>query len=275
MLGNNYKNDKLKTFKPHQISATSFKKPSASEVPLTSHMLKVSKLSPVPEESLILSSRGVNNDDKDLSSSITQVDETQHAKETVAIADATQSIDASKLAEELGNQPKTTKAEKVTVNLNIRGTASNHSQTSLGESGEVKGYPDPLNLGIDESPFDIDSEIKFVRKVNPTLNLTNRGASSLLADKELTEDDSNLESMSDDEIESVFGFEADIDDVEDNHSVPLNERADVSSLSAKVENLESSLAQQNILPWIIKDSVTAKPTRLNKSRREHSKAEVQ
>ncbi|GJV16232.1 hypothetical protein Tco_1361555 [Tanacetum coccineum] len=63
LLRNAYKNDKLKTSKPHEISATSFKKPSASEVPLTSHMLKVAKLSPMPEESLILPSGGVNAGD--------------------------------------------------------------------------------------------------------------------------------------------------------------------------------------------------------------------
>ncbi|GJX45372.1 hypothetical protein Tco_0262048, partial [Tanacetum coccineum] len=71
-----------------------------------------------------------------------QVAETQPGEETVATADATQSLGASESAEEQGNQPKTADAEKVTV-LNIRGTVSNHSQTSLGESGEVKGYLRP------------------------------------------------------------------------------------------------------------------------------------
>nr|GEU89565.1 hypothetical protein [Tanacetum cinerariifolium] len=55
-----YKNDKLKTFKPYQISATSFKTPYASEFPLTSHMMKVAKLLPKPQETLILPFGGVN-----------------------------------------------------------------------------------------------------------------------------------------------------------------------------------------------------------------------
>ncbi|GKD14361.1 hypothetical protein Tco_1198768, partial [Tanacetum coccineum] len=46
--------------KPHHISATSFQTPSASKVSLTSHMLKVAKLSKKPEESLILPSKEVN-----------------------------------------------------------------------------------------------------------------------------------------------------------------------------------------------------------------------
>ncbi|GKA27943.1 hypothetical protein Tco_0714111 [Tanacetum coccineum] len=75
LLGNIYKNDKLNTFKPHQISA-SFKQPSASEVPLTSHMLK-------------------------------------HAKEPVATADATKGIESSESAEKVRNQTKPANAKKV------------------------------------------------------------------------------------------------------------------------------------------------------------------
>ncbi|GJW18727.1 hypothetical protein Tco_0026163 [Tanacetum coccineum] len=52
-----------------------------------------------------------------------------------ATADATQSLGASESTKDQENQPQTADAEKVTV-LNIRGTARNHSQTSLGESGD-------------------------------------------------------------------------------------------------------------------------------------------
>ncbi|GJR50475.1 hypothetical protein Tco_1400996 [Tanacetum coccineum] len=177
MLGNNYKNDKLKTFKPHQISATSFKKPSASEVPLTSHMLKVSKLSPVPEESLILSSRGVNNDDtadKSLfrtsivieASSITQVADTQHAEELVATVDATNSIDASESVGDLGNQPKLADAENVQEPIDKEGV-KDPGITSLGNVifDELYGYY--ATRDADESPFDTESEIKFIGKEVP------------------------------------------------------------------------------------------------------------
>ncbi|GKD58171.1 hypothetical protein Tco_1295680, partial [Tanacetum coccineum] len=63
LLGEDYKNDELTSFRPHNISAASFKKPLASKVALTSHMLKVSKLLPNTEETLILSSERVNVDD--------------------------------------------------------------------------------------------------------------------------------------------------------------------------------------------------------------------
>ncbi|GKB00385.1 hypothetical protein Tco_0828378 [Tanacetum coccineum] len=115
LLGNAYKNDKLKTFKLHHISATTFKTPSASNVALTSHMIKMEKLLPKPEESLILSSKRVNSDDTvdKESSPLKQVTDTQHAEEPVATANTTKSVDASESAEVLGNRTKPADAEKV------------------------------------------------------------------------------------------------------------------------------------------------------------------
>ncbi|GKE63401.1 hypothetical protein Tco_1513768 [Tanacetum coccineum] len=63
-IGENYISNDLTLVKPHTITAASFQKPLASEVPLTSHMLKVAKLSEeLTEQSLILSSEDVNADD--------------------------------------------------------------------------------------------------------------------------------------------------------------------------------------------------------------------
>ncbi|GJR80014.1 retrovirus-related pol polyprotein from transposon TNT 1-94 [Tanacetum coccineum] len=154
LLREKYINGSLTFVKPHTISAASFQKPLASEVRLTSHMLKVAKLSQEPEPSLILSSEKMNADDTvDKSSSRTsmqpqpkaptdlklkkkkippssqpkssykvrvilpktQVVETQHVKETMATADATKSLDTPKSAEEQANQPKTIEAEKVWI----------------------------------------------------------------------------------------------------------------------------------------------------------------
>ncbi|GJZ59360.1 hypothetical protein Tco_0615176 [Tanacetum coccineum] len=62
-LGDNYINTDLTLEKPHTITAAFFQKPLASEVPLTSHMLKVAKLSEEPEQSLIPPFGEVNADD--------------------------------------------------------------------------------------------------------------------------------------------------------------------------------------------------------------------
>ncbi|GKD47025.1 hypothetical protein Tco_1271670, partial [Tanacetum coccineum] len=77
-------------------------------------------------------------------------------------------------------------------------------------------YRNALNIGSDESPFNTESEIKFVGKVDLKFNIDAQGAGSVLADKDMTEADSNLESMHDDEIEPISGFEADDDDEDAN-----------------------------------------------------------
>ncbi|GKC98450.1 hypothetical protein Tco_1168725, partial [Tanacetum coccineum] len=176
----NYINDALTFVKPHTISDASFQKPLASEVALTSHMLKVAKLFQEPEQSLILSSKKVNADDgtnKTLSRTTVQpitqlkaptnkkpqkkripssskpkssykvkvillkkqVTKTQHAEETVAIVDATQSLEDSESVEDQVNQPHTAEAEK-TNDANI---------TFMGFG--------PINMELDDTGFDIHS----------------------------------------------------------------------------------------------------------------------
>nr|GEU79076.1 retrovirus-related Pol polyprotein from transposon TNT 1-94 [Tanacetum cinerariifolium] len=128
----------LTLVKPHTITTASFQKPLAPEVPLTSHMLKVAKLSEEPKKSLLPPSGEVNTDDtadKSLSRAYVQpviqskattdletkkkktlpsskpkspykvrvilpkkrIAETQHADVIVVTADATKTLEASKL----------------------------------------------------------------------------------------------------------------------------------------------------------------------------------
>ncbi|GKF27270.1 hypothetical protein Tco_0083164 [Tanacetum coccineum] len=170
-------------------------------------------------------------------------------------------------------------------------------------------------MGANESPFEIESRIKFVGKAGLTLNLTNQEAGSLLADKELTKADSDLESMPDDEIESVSGFEADTNDDDEKNRYEHKEElsktdevvadnmidelvnmahskdafadkpaqsdllghihAEISSLSAKVESLESSLSHlKNILPQIIIDFVKKTLPKFDKRVKKSLKAQV-
>ncbi|GJV46064.1 putative reverse transcriptase domain-containing protein [Tanacetum coccineum] len=104
LLGEAYKNENLKTFKPHHISATSFKAPFENEVPLLALMCKVANLSPEPIKSLIPPSSKVNADDiADKSLFGTNVQ--PPVEEPVTTVDVTQSIDASESSKELGNQP--------------------------------------------------------------------------------------------------------------------------------------------------------------------------
>nr|GEW69973.1 hypothetical protein [Tanacetum cinerariifolium] len=199
-----------------------------------------------------------------------KVAETQHADVIVATVDATKSLVASKLAEEQRNQPSATEAEMVIV-FQVKGTASNRSQTSLGESGEVKGYPRPnreskslldeddkLNKTVQETPenpYDTKSEIKVVKSF-----LTNHV--SKLHDIS----DFDLQSMPDDDLRSVSGFE--VADSDDNHENKVSKSnhifqddnasterlslpdhmdhicEEVSSLQSKLGDMESSIVHQ-------------------------------
>ncbi|GKA07530.1 hypothetical protein Tco_0686754 [Tanacetum coccineum] len=83
MLKDTYNNENLTTFKPYHITISSFKTPSASEVPLTSHMLEVAKISKDRYKSLILSSGEANVDDSaNKSVSITNVQPVTQSKAT-------------------------------------------------------------------------------------------------------------------------------------------------------------------------------------------------
>ncbi|GJY11426.1 hypothetical protein Tco_0379611 [Tanacetum coccineum] len=62
LLGEAYINENLNTIKPYHITSSTFKPSTASEVPLTSYMQKVAKLSEQTEKPLILPSKEVNTD---------------------------------------------------------------------------------------------------------------------------------------------------------------------------------------------------------------------
>ncbi|GJT40438.1 hypothetical protein Tco_0940303 [Tanacetum coccineum] len=173
-------------------------------------------------------------------------------------------------------------------------------------------YRNDEKRSADESPFDTESEIKFIKKEVPkSTNDNDYGIGSVhqtmhnddaqitlivsSRDTKIQEADSDLESMPDDELESIFGFEAGDDDenansenkaelsktdkatadhmfdelvyIANSQDAHLNAFADkpsesdplghlqtaISLLTAKVNNLESSLSQR--VANKIKDSV--------------------
>nr|GEV09375.1 hypothetical protein [Tanacetum cinerariifolium] len=177
----------LTLVKPHTITAASFQTSLAYEVPLTSHMLKVAKISKEPEQSLIPPFGEVNVDDtadKSLSrasvQSVTQskaptdlktkkkrippssklkspykvrvilsnkqATETRYTDVTVATANATKSLVASKLAEEQGNQPLAAEAEKV-LDQNVM------------EEGKDSGFVAMEEVTFEQIMNEVDSKI--------------------------------------------------------------------------------------------------------------------
>ncbi|GJU51691.1 hypothetical protein Tco_1221246 [Tanacetum coccineum] len=75
-----------------------------------------------------------------------QFAKTQHAEETVTIANATQSLEASDSAEEQVNQPKTAEAEKLMDEIDQKNKVAQEQP---------------------ESPYDTESEIKIIKRFQP------------------------------------------------------------------------------------------------------------
>ncbi|GJT83914.1 hypothetical protein Tco_1058256 [Tanacetum coccineum] len=268
LLGDAYINENLKNLKPHHITALSFKPTLENEVPLTAHLCKVANLSPEPIKSLLQPSRDVIADDiANKSSSETsvqhvtrpkaktdkklrrkkipassdskaskivrestltlQVADTQHVEETVATTDTTQSLKASELAEEQRNQPETTNTIKKVDHVVEEEDHDNGIDSSIMSIGDVR--LEDFSINDEDSPFDTKSEIKVLVE-----ELAN----------------SDLHSMSDDESEkatadNILDEMAALKAFVDKPSDPLGRLwAKISSLSNKVDNLESSLAKK-------------------------------
>nr|GEU59408.1 hypothetical protein [Tanacetum cinerariifolium] len=239
----------LTLVKPHTITTTSFQKPLASEVPLTSHMLKVAKLSKEPEQSLIPPSGEVNaNDtaDKSLSRASVvillkkQVTETRHAEVTVATADATKSLVAFELTEEQGNQPSATEAEKV-LDQNIKEDVKDTEFVGMEEVTfkQIMDEVDAKTQGaqeITESPYDTESEIKIINSYQVATisgSLFIHQSSSYNQDKDAKEEDASDSRWPKSD---TFGYLQ-----EELNS--LNNKADQlkSSISKKVADIQSSI----------------------------------
>nr|GEV24514.1 hypothetical protein [Tanacetum cinerariifolium] len=248
LLGGNYINNALILKKPHTISAASFQKPLASKVTLTLHMLKVAKLFQDSKQSLILSFEKVNaNDGTDKSLSMTtvqpitllkaptdkkpkkkrilssskpsvlkiiressltiQVADTQPAEILGATAHITKSLDTSELVEELRNQNSTVDATKDTKS-EIK-VIKRFQLTMMDDEDQI------IFLGIKHN--DIDQRVE-----EPV--------------------DSDLHSMSDDELVSISGFEA--DDSNEKGTKNTESKINLTYLHSGFSYLETTLSKQ-------------------------------
>ncbi|GJR23526.1 retrovirus-related pol polyprotein from transposon TNT 1-94 [Tanacetum coccineum] len=236
LLREAYVNKDLNPTKSYQITSATFKQSSFSEVPLTSYMHKIAKLS---EEPLILTSEEENAKGTEFKLQIHN-SESQLAKETKVIVDATQSLDASKSAEEQKNQPQTADATKC--------------------------YPNPLeileslNETANDNPYDIESEIKFIKRFKPLIDDEEPLITSVTKEHSNMEEDSDLESIPDDEVGSPSSsqtLETEEDDSSaDKPSDPLGHlQAEITSLSNKVDQLESNITKKVSEPNLIAEAL--------------------
>ncbi|GJV02139.1 hypothetical protein Tco_1335708 [Tanacetum coccineum] len=90
----------------------------------------------------------------------------QHAKEFVVTADATKSLDASESVEEQGNQPNTTNVEKVLDKIIEEKEIAWEHSLDIPSNGTLLDDSDKQTKDdkpTPESPFDTESEIKFIK----------------------------------------------------------------------------------------------------------------
>ncbi|GJZ82555.1 hypothetical protein Tco_0647728 [Tanacetum coccineum] len=148
-----------------------------------------------------------------------QVTKTQHAEVTVATADATKSLKASELAKEQGNQPSTVEAKKV-LDQNVEKDDEFMAMEEVAEEQSLEiptveqllDEANKLNKAVQEtleSPYDTESEIKVVKSFF-TSHISELKDQTMHDSEEIADfhegSDSDLQSMTDDDLRSVSGF---------------------------------------------------------------------
>ncbi|GJS59942.1 retrovirus-related pol polyprotein from transposon TNT 1-94 [Tanacetum coccineum] len=293
LLGEKYNDESLTILKSHHISAASFQTPSASEVSLTSHMLKVAKLSKEPDESLILPSEEVNTEvTADKSQSGTNVQPLSQPKATTAKKSKKKKI-LSLTEPKVSNDSRKMNPPSITTHLqeteelvviaipiqSLEASVTAEVQDNQLKAADTTKVPDKIiekeevaeeqiAQKTPQSPYDTESEIKVVKSFF-TSHLSEVQDQTMNDYKEsagIQEDsDSDLQSMPDDDLRSVSGFQAtDSDDTHQNevsHSAHTSQDniasaeclsipdhldhicKEVSYLHSRLGNMESSIVQ--------------------------------
>nr|GEW42848.1 hypothetical protein [Tanacetum cinerariifolium] len=233
--GVNYINNDLTFVKPHTIIAASFQKPLASEVPLTSYMLKLAKLFEEPEQSLIPPSKEVN-------------------------ADVTTNKSLSRASMQLVTQPKAptnlnTKKKRILPSskqiLHIRPGSSFQRNKSLRLSTLKSQWPPLTSPRVQDQ--NVDEEVKdagFVAMEEVTFEQIMDEVDSKTQDAEegdASESLVGLRSMPDDDLSFISGFESQESDdhVSEEDYKTLNTSADKPALSDPIGQLHADLGILN------------------------------
>nr|GEV60096.1 retrovirus-related Pol polyprotein from transposon TNT 1-94 [Tanacetum cinerariifolium] len=227
----------LTLVKPHTITATSFQKPLASEVSLTSHMLKVAKIYQEPEQSLMPSSEEMNADntaDKSLSRAF---------EHPVTQSKAPIDLKTKKKKITYSSQPKSPCKVRITLpkkqvvetqHAEVKiVTADATKSLEVFELAEEQGNQPSTAEAEKEDAEDHSMEISTVEqqldKVDKQIKVCKipKLQDHIMHD---SDESADYESMPEDDLRSVSGFEdADSDDLQGND--------------------KSALFTQNLIPW--------------------------
>ncbi|GJY83329.1 hypothetical protein Tco_0496705, partial [Tanacetum coccineum] len=117
-----------------------------------------------------------------------------------------------------------------------------------------------LNETADDNPYDIESEIKFIKRFKPLIDDEEPLTTSVTKEHSNIEEDSDLESIPDDEVGSPSSsqtLETEEDDTSaDKPSDPLGHlQEEITSLSNKVDQLESNITKKLSEPNLIAEAL--------------------
>ncbi|GJX02546.1 hypothetical protein Tco_0186459 [Tanacetum coccineum] len=255
LMGKDYTNNNLTPTKSFQITSATFKKPTSSKVPLTSHTCKVAKLDDEPQ---VTSSEGANIETSGAMSlsgtsehpaSVQKAKpdkKRRHAEGTEVTTDTTKSLDASMSVEEQENQPQTADTAKEQDNVVTE-------EINMGDDGTEFDT-------ADENPFDTESEIKFVKSYKPVTD----NEEPLFTSKESdTKEDSELASIPDDEIGSPSAFQT--SDTKESLSKPKlskSEEKDADNVLDELADLRASADKPSESISHIKEEIISLSTKI-------------
>ncbi|GJW06292.1 hypothetical protein Tco_1568715 [Tanacetum coccineum] len=249
LIKENYKNDKLLSLKPYKITFVTLRTPLENETPLNAHMCNVAEISPHPLQSLIPPFGEVNVDDS-TNKSLSGISMQPLTEELVVSANETKSLDVSESTGAQENQNETAEAKKVLntiVEENIE-----EKEKDKDHSSDIPTIEQLLDESFQASQIAKDAEVTLIR------------SRPMDMDVQTAYSEFELESIPDDDLQSLLGFKTSISD--SSHDVShlehtswektasdefqsLSEHLDhvfeeVSLLHYKVEEMKSSIAQK-------------------------------
>ncbi|GJS74887.1 hypothetical protein Tco_0724768 [Tanacetum coccineum] len=302
LLGEKYISNDLTLVKPHTITAASFQKPLASEEvnadDTSDKSLSRASMQLVTQHKAPTDLKTKKNKNPPYSKPKSpykvrvilpkkQVAETSYAEVTVATANATQCLEASKSAEEQVNQPTTAESEKESGFVAIEDVTFEHIMDEF--NSKTQGAQEKA-----KSPYDTESEIKIIKSYQAATisgSLFIHQSSSYDQDDqdviditpkyaeegEASESLSGLRSMPDNDLASMPGFETQdsVDHVFEEGTETLHASADKPAqsdplghvheelclLNNKVNQLESNITKhvsdsiQSTMPLIVTNTL--------------------
>ncbi|GKC90541.1 hypothetical protein Tco_1151190 [Tanacetum coccineum] len=232
IAGKDYVNKDLFAIKSYQITGATFKQSSISEVPLTSYMRKIAKLD---EEPLITPFEEANIEaSSDMSLSGTSIHPVQ---ENIVTED-------EHIADE------------------------QHDDTEFVDSGILSMGDvslESLNKATNESPYDTESEIKFVKRFKPVPNDEEPLFKSVSNKESDTKEDSELASILDDEVRSPSAFQTS-ESEEDSQSEPLlskSKERDADYILDEINDLQASADKPTDTTSHLQAEITSLSTKVN------------